>query len=676
MITPLATALRRIRALFGGAAAEGQHSHAEVARLAGLLDAVDVGLVSVSNDDDFANVNESAAALLDMPAGNTTATKFTDVIRRLARETVNQADVAVTLRRLEKDPSAEVRTTWQFETAPTHLGVVCKPAPYPGFNGRIWAFYDNSALARAVESSNRATALLRASTDAMLDPQMFMEGIWHDGHVVDLVHRDVNKAACEYLGLSREELVGHSILETMPNMAGSEELTGFLRCAESGEPVILDDSPLENHYLGQTRYYDTRAAQSVPGWITVTWRDVTERSQLTRRIAASEEQFRLLTENVADVVVRIADDGTVTWVSNSVEKALGAPAEYWTGRQVQDLAMPGQQDEARVRWAEIAGGGTTLGRDRILGADGTPHWVHLHAKPYFGADGRRDGVVMSFRVIDDEVAAEERAQEIIARRERQNQALTRLLQAQTDRLMSDINSAAKYVASILPGDLDGPVRVSSRYVSSRELGGDSYDYRWIDDDHLIVYLLDVSGHGAEPAMVSVSVHNLLRSGTLSPETLREPGEVVAELNRLFQMEQHDGNYFTIWYGVYRASTRTLRFTSSGHPPALAFTPGTDPVSVTTLSTAAIPVGVFDDTTFDTGSYEVPPGAEILVYSDGAFELGLDDGAFWSLPQFIDMCRDMIETGAFSLDGLVSRLKSTAVNGIFEDDCTLVRLTIP
>ena len=76
------------------------------------------------------------------------------------------------------------------------------------------------------------------------------------------------------------------------------------------------------------------------------------------------------------------------------------------------------------------------------------------------------------------------------------------------RLMAELGSAARYVTSILPDDLDGPVPVTSRYIPSEELGGDSFDHRWIDDDHLITYLVDVSGHGVGPAMFSVSVHNL------------------------------------------------------------------------------------------------------------------------------------------------------------------------
>ena len=76
------------------------------------------------------------------------------------------------------------------------------------------------------------------------------------------------------------------------------------------------------------------------------------------------------------------------------------------------------------------------------------------------------------------------------------------------RLLSELGGAARYVTSILPNDLDGPVPVTSRYIPSDELGGDSFDHRWIDDDHLIacgrcVRSRHLPGHvlglGAQPA---------------------------------------------------------------------------------------------------------------------------------------------------------------------------------
>ena len=73
------------------------------------------------------------------------------------------------------------------------------------------------------------------------------------------------------------------------------------------------------------------------------------------------------------------------------------------------------------------------------------------------------------------------------------------------------------------------------------------------------------------------------------------------------MSEQGDHYFTIWYGVYQASTRTLRYASAGSPPALAFEAGTGgPVVVAELSTPATPVGMFADTVFTSGTYAVPP----------------------------------------------------------------------
>ena len=646
---------------------------AQAARTGAVLDIVDVGLVSLDLARDAAHVNCSAAALLKCAQGFTTASAFGEVIRALARRALDQADVAVALRRLKHDSLAELRTTWMFADAPTHLGVVSKPAPDIGEQGRIWAFYDNSALAQAIEASSRASDLMRATSDAMLDAQALLEGVWHDGQIVDFVFRDVNPAACDYLGLTEEDLVGRSLLETMPNLGPSGLLAKYAHCAVTAEPLILDDVLYDNELLAGPRRYDIRGTHVRGDLISLTWRDVTERSTLVQRITASEEQFRLLAQNMADVVVRLNDDGVITWISKSVEWALGAPPESWIGRHAMEFAVPGDFAGARERLDKVMASGADIGRALIRSADGAEHWIHLHSKPFYDADGNRDGVVASFRVIDDEVTAEEHAQGLLSQRDDQNRTLTRRLQSQTDRLTAELDSAARYVASILPAYLAGPVEVAARYVPSRELGGDSYDYRWIDDDHLIFYLVDVSGHGVEPAMLSVSVHNLMRSGTFDRTMLLEPDWVLMELNRMFPMEQQYGHFFTIWYGVYQASTRTLRFASAGHPPALALSGGS--VSAQ-LSTPAVPIGVAEDADFTTSSYQVPPGADILLYSDGAFELDLPDGRVWSLPQFVNALAETAASAGWTLDDLIGRLRERSESGMFDDDCTLVRLSFP
>jgi len=258
---------------------------------------------------------------------------------------------------------------------------------------------------------------------------------------------------------------------------------------------------------------------------------------------------------------------------------------------------------------------------------------------------------------------EQRVQDRTAALEQANEEIRQ----KTDRLTAGLDSAAAYVSSILPGELDGPVRVSSRFLPSQQLGGDSFDYRWIDDDHLIAYLIDVSGHGIGAALMSVSVHNLLRSGSLPFETLLAPEEVLTELNELFQMDNHDGNYLTMWFGVYEVSTRSLRFASAGAPPAIAV--GPDATS-TELSTSGKPLGMFDDARYTSGSYTVAPGSRILIYSDGAYEDACVDGRPWSSTDFTQLFTRLHDS---SLDDLVETLRGLTPSGTFTDDCSLVRL---
>ena len=177
----------------------------------------------------------------------------------------------------------------------------------------------------------------------------------------------------------------------------------------------------------------------------------------------------------------------------------------------------------------------------------------------------------------------------------------------------------------------------------------------------------MSGHGIGPALLSVSVHNLLRCGSLPLPTLLAPDQVLAELNRLFEMDQHDGKYLTMWCGVYELSSRTLRYASAGHPPAIAVS--LDATS-TELSTDGKPLGMFDDTVYTSRSYTVPPGCRVLLYSDGAYEDARVGDRELSRTDFKNL---FTRLAGSSLDDLAETLRGLTPSGTFGDDCSLVRL---
>ena len=152
--------------------------------------------------------------------------------------------------------------------------------------------------------------------------------------------------------------------------------------------------------------------------------------------------------------------------------------------------------------------------------------------------------------------------------------------------------------------------------------------------------------------------------------------MLIELNRFFRMDQHDGNYFTIWYGVYEVATRTLRYASAGHPPALVFTSGGTGLPPMELSTPTIPIGIFANPNFVTRNFDVPANAQILLYSDGAYELVSDSGELTSLSDFIALCTRLVQSPDWSVDTIIAALQAIVGPRSFDDDCTLVLLNIP
>jgi len=257
-----------------------------------------------------------------------------------------------------------------------------------------------------------------------------------------------------------------------------------------------------------------------------------------------------------------------------------------------------------------------------------------------------------------------------------NEAYQALLQSQ-HRLANEMSQAAHYVRSLLPDKLTkGDVQTDWRFVPSAELGGDSFGYHWLDDDHFAFYLLDVSGHGVGSALLSVSAMNALRSQALPQTDFRSPGQVLAALNNAFQMDQQNGLYFTIWYGVYHKPTRRIDYSGGGHPPAfLANGPSADQAVLELLESRGPMVGAIPDLEFQTSSTPLNAFAKLYLYSDGVYEIERTDGSMWPFSEFLEFMRKGPHNaaGGAKMDHLIAYDRQIQGREEFVDDCSIVEM---
>lgn len=201
-------------------------------------------------------------------------------------------------------------------------------------------------------------------------------------------------------------------------------------------------------------------------------------------------------------------------------------------------------------------------------------------------------------------------------------------------LQRDLEKARVYVQSLLPPPVrSGDVRVDWFHCPSAALGGDAFSYGPLDHDHLVAYLVDVSGHGVEAAMHSVSVLNVMRQRALPGVDFHDPGQVLEGLNGTFPMEEHGGLFFTLWYGVYSRPERRLRYACAGHHPGLLFGKGGPPER---LRTRGPMIGAMPGQRYRAAETTVPPAALLYLFSDGAYEVTTSEGRQLGLEDFIPL----------------------------------------
>lgn len=233
------------------------------------------------------------------------------------------------------------------------------------------------------------------------------------------------------------------------------------------------------------------------------------------------------------------------------------------------------------------------------------------------------------RVLELERNLTERNRELEAANDSIRSASESLRQA-NERMRSELEAAAELQKTLLPGtmpELEG-LRFAWSFKPCDELAGDIFNLFRLDEKHLGIYLLDVSGHGVKAALLSVTLSHLLSpqaspSGLLVQYILGPPGyrivgpaEVAASLNRRFPMQSDTQQFFTILYGLLDLADMELRYVAAGHTGLAHLSSGRAPELLDSTGAA---IGVDEEGQFEERSLRLRPGDRLVLCSDGIAE---------------------------------------------------------
>jgi sigma-B regulation protein RsbU (phosphoserine phosphatase) len=240
-------------------------------------------------------------------------------------------------------------------------------------------------------------------------------------------------------------------------------------------------------------------------------------------------------------------------------------------------------------------------------------------------------------------------------------------------LEKELSEASAYLKSLLPQPFKDNPHTDWCFRVSPRLGGDIFGYRWVDEDHFAIYLLDVNGCGVGAALVSVSVIDLLNFQILENTDYRDPSAVLAALNNKNQNKR----CFSIWYGVYKRREHQLIYSSAGHPPALLLTgPNAAAAKAKALKTPGTAVGILPDCKYENHEVNLQTFNRLFVFSDGVYKIKKKDTReMWELQEWMDLLEKSGRLTTPDLDRLLEYVQELAGTEQLDDDFALLAIEL-
>ena len=165
---------------------------------------------------------------------------------------------------------------------------------------------------------------------------------------------------------------------------------------------------------------------------------------------------------------------------------------------------------------------------------------------------------------------------------------------------------------------------------AREVGGDFYDYFFVDDDHICLVIADVSGKGIPGALFMMISKNILKSYA---KLGLSPSEALAKMNNSICADNSADMFVTVWIGVLELSTGKLIAANAGHEyPALKEPDG---VFELVKDKHGLVIGGMEDIKYSEYELILKHGSKLFLYTDGVPEATDADNVMFGTDRMIE-----------------------------------------
>lgn len=247
-------------------------------------------------------------------------------------------------------------------------------------------------------------------------------------------------------------------------------------------------------------------------------------------------------------------------------------------------------------------------------------------------------------------------------------ATGRKSEVQLKRELIEARELQENLLTASPASIPG-FQIAVKWQPAMAIGGDYIASFDIDEEHAVLCVADVVGHGLPAALLMSNFQAALKSLALQ---YCSPAEVSTRLNRVLYSNIPLHKFITAFYGVVNVPNRTLAFTNAGHnPPVLVHANG----ECSLLDAGGSVLGAFPHIEYAQGEVQLREGDRLLLFTDGLSEAIDQNKEQFGEQRLLDLLRDHRHRTAEELKDIIFDAVAEFCGHSFSDDAALMIVSV-
>jgi PAS domain S-box-containing protein len=390
--------------------------------------------------------------------------------------------------------------------------------------------------------------------------------------------------------------------------------------------------------------------------------DITERKKAEQQIIISENMFRSISASASDAIISINNRGIIEFWNEAAKNIFGYSKKEVSGKLL-DMIIPEKHRKGHSAGvSRVVGGGkkNLIGRTvEIEGKrkNGEVFPIELSISNWEGEDG------INFSSI---------IRDITTRKEMELK-----VEEANKRMESELNIGRDIQMSMLPLIFPAfpkrkEIDIFANLIPAREVGGDFYDFYFIDEDRFCFTVGDVSGKGVPGALMMAVTKTLLKSRA---GTDLSTASILTHVNNEIAKENDAYMFITVFIAILDLSSGEMVYSNAGHNPTYIL--NSEKNELRKLAELHGPVvGAMEEMTFTESITQLSKDDLVIAYTDGVTESQNSKEELYSDQRFSNLLNSSFQLGPKELiEKILKDVKAFEDGAEQFDDITLLAIKL-